>query len=770
MRVRHLSWGLALLLPALLAGQAPTRASLAVRDVPLVEALLRLRREGGVPVAWRGDQLPPGHRVTLSRRDVPVIELLSELLAGTGLRVEQAASGNFLVLPRDGAGGGESAGLGWSSGVAELDQLIVTGSATGPAPGREQPTAITAVDEADLRESPHRRLADQVRAFLPGAVSWDRGGAGPPPSLGGVRGVASFISRAPKVYIDGIEAASPELFTLIDGRAVTGLELVHGPQGAALYGPDALNGVIQVVTDHGASAPPRVAPRGALVAGGLDRADAGRESWGEAAVGAAGRTGGGSFSLLGSRTRLGGEPAALADVWRAHAGGEVGVGRVTVRASGWLARHEAPLERLTPATGEFAARVVPERDERGAALTVRHRVSDVVTQSLTAGAHRVAGGREPFRSPILPPVLPLGATNETARRLTLRWAGSATAGATELSVGAEVGDRDLRRSARQADGSADLSALSTEGLTSRGAFAQVRTRLGGLVISGGGRVDRVSSVGAAAESPSAFTAGAAWTLPVGVHTVRLRGAWGRATRPPEPGMSQAQSGGQLVQEANPALRSERQSGVELGAEWHAVGGGWFRATWFNQQARDLLQQVDLRRAVGTARTTQFQNVGEIGNRGVEVDGGWQWGSLALAGRWHQVHSRIERLSPRYTGEFAVGDTPLEVPSSTGSAALRYSRGGARVELGATWIGPWTGFDWVLVSRVEQGTAANRDSPRDFWLDYAGVVRPMLGLSVPLVGSLSAWGRLEWTTRRTAVLRDNLSPPVARSVLVGVEMR
>ncbi|MDX2208545.1 MAG: TonB-dependent receptor [Gemmatimonadales bacterium] len=761
-----------LLLPAALAGQEPLRASLEVRDVPLVEALLRLRRESGAPIAWRGDQLPPRHRVTISRRDLPVIDVLTAVLAGTGLRVERSASGNFLVLPAVGSGDGSTmpAGVALASGIAELDQLIVTGSATGPAPGREQPTAVTAVDEADLRESPHRRLADQVRAFLPGAVSWDRGGAGPPPSLGGVRGVASFISRAPKVYIDGIEAASPELFTLLDGRAVTGLELVHGPQGAALYGPDALNGVMQVVTDHGNSASRQAVPRGALVAGGIDRADAGRESWGEAAAGMAGHAGGGSFSLLGSRTRLGGDPVSLADIWRAHAGGELVLGTIAVRASGWLAQHEAPLERLTPATGEFATRVVPEREERGAALTVRHRVSDNVTQSLTAGAHRIAGGREPFRSPILAPTLPLGATQERARRLTLRWAGTAVAGATELSVGAETGERDLRRSARQADGSVDLSALSDESLTTRGAFAQVRTRLGGLVISGGGRIDRVSSVGAEAESPSAFTAGAAWTLPVGLHTVRFRGAWGRATRPPEPGMSQAQSGGQLVQEANPALRSERQSGVELGAEWHAVGGGWLRATWFDQQAEELLQQVDLRRTVGTARVTQFQNVGEIGNRGVELDGGWQWGSLALAGRWHYVRSRIERLSPSYTGEFAVGDTPLEVPSSTGSAAIRYSRGGARVEVGATWIGPWTGFDWVLVSRVEQGIAADRDSPRDFWLDYAGVVRPMLGVTLPLAGGLSAWGRLEWTTRRTALLRDNLSPPVARSVLVGVELR
>jgi hypothetical protein len=47
---------------------------------------------------------------------------------------------------------------------------------------------------------------------------------------------------------------------------------------------------------------------------------------------------------------------------------------------------------------------------------------------------------------------------------------------------------------------------------------------------------------------------------------------------------------------------------------------------------------------------------------------------------------------------------------------------------------------------------------------------MLGVTLPLGGALSAWGRLEWTTRRTALLRDNLSPPVARSVLVGVELR
>jgi outer membrane receptor protein involved in Fe transport len=235
-------------------------------------------------------------------------------------------------------------------------------------------------------------------------------------------------------------------------------------------------------------------------------------------------------------------------------------------------------------------------------------------------------------------------------------------------------------------------------------------------------------------------------------------------------MSRALAAGTIRQEANPGLRPERQSGVELGADLHAASGAWLRVTWFDQRADDLLQQVDLRRPVGTARVYQFQNVGAITNRGVELDGGLTHGRFAAAVRVHSVRSRVARLAPSYDGEFRVGDAPLEVPASTGALALRYAHAATRVEVGVSWTGAWTGYDWALITRVEAGEAPGREGPRDYWLDYPTVVRPFVGVTTSLAGPVAFWMRAEGATRRGALLRDNLSPPVGRSVVVGLEVR
>ncbi len=740
--------------------------TLAVRRATLVEALLHLR-QAGAPLAWRGDQLPVDVRITLDRRDVSLRAVLAEMLRGTGLVWRSTSGGTVVLVP--GAGGATDPGATTlATGIQALDQLVVTGSPVMPLPVREQPTAVTVVSERDLAQSPHRRLADEMRAYLPGLVLWDRGGVGPPPTAGAVRGVASFTARAPKLYVDGIEVASPELFTQLDGRGIASIEMIHGPQGAALYGPEALNGVIQIETRKGEPGQGSLSPRGHLLAGALDREFDGTSLWREGGAGIEADAPGAGILVLGSATRIG-TASGPAEGWRVQGGGQLRLGSLRVEGSARAARREAPIERTLPLADAQAVRGLQPLEERGVGVRLRQVIGRRLSQAFTAGVHRISGSREPFRSPILPPRLPLGATNERAIRTSARWSGMITVDPVTLSVGTEASHRRLDRSARLADGSADLSALYQEALDSRGAFAQVRLHHGPLTVSGGARADRISSVGSAAATPWAATAGIAWTAPIGLTTLHLRAAWGRALRPPEPGMSQSLASGSIRQEANPLLRAERQSGIEFGVDLHFASGSWMRLTWYDQRASDLLQQVDLRRPTAMTRFYQFQNVGAITNRGVEFDGGAAVGRLSAAVRVQAVSSRVAALSPTYSGEFEVGDRPLEVPGASGSFALRYAAGGHRVEAGATWLGPWTGYDWRLVYRVESGQAPVRDQARDYWLRYAGVLRPFVGVTLPLRGGLIAWLRGEWPAGRAVLLRDNLSPPLGRSLLLGLEL-
>src|SRR5258705_12256214 len=89
---------------------------------------------------------------------------------------------------------------------------------------------------------------------------------------GSIRGASSFGLTYPKIYIDGIQVANPLVLTRITPEAIDHIEVIRGPQGAALYGADAISGVANIVmrqesTDAGA---PRARIRTGL---GLARSD-----------------------------------------------------------------------------------------------------------------------------------------------------------------------------------------------------------------------------------------------------------------------------------------------------------------------------------------------------------------------------------------------------------------------------------------------------------------------------------------------------------------
>ena len=94
-------------------------------------------------------------------------------------------------------------------------------------------------------------MQDLFRTSIPGVVAWNLGASGPLAQLGSVRGSSSFTSTSLKTYIDGVELASPYLLFAIDPASVERIEVIRGPQGSALYGSDAISGVVQVVTRKG---------------------------------------------------------------------------------------------------------------------------------------------------------------------------------------------------------------------------------------------------------------------------------------------------------------------------------------------------------------------------------------------------------------------------------------------------------------------------------------------------------------------------------------
>jgi outer membrane receptor protein involved in Fe transport len=229
-------------------------------------------------------------------------------------------------------------------------------------------------------------------------------------------------------------------------------------------------------------------------------------------------------------------------------------------------------------------------------------------------------------------------------------------------------------------------------------------------------------------------------------------------------MSRAMAVSGLRQEANPALKPESQRGWEIGAELHFDERVVLRTTWYDQTANDLIQQVPLRRD-GVERVYQFQNLGSISNQGIELEAAWRAGRLTGTGALFFNRSRVERLSPHYTGEFQAGDEPPEVPDAVGAIRLRYDHGPLGLELGGWWLGSWTGYDWAAVLSAQPARAADRD----YWIEYPGGFRPWVAASWRIQGGWQVHTRIDNPGNSTGTSRTNVTPPAGRVALLGIRL-
>src|SRR5215207_1425057 len=222
--------------------------TLRLDDVPLRVALDRLAAEARLRFSYSAELLPLDRRVCLGRERVSVGDALGELLAGTGIAPISAGGSQVVLAPaRTEAATGGAPAMARSVGV--LDRVIVTGTPTGGA-HRSSPFAVEVLDGRALARQGVQSLAQALDAAVPGVWVWTQSPAGLLARYGSVRGASSFGVSAPKVYIDGVEVANPLLLTRFDPARLERIEVIRGPQGAALYGADAISGVVNIVTRH----------------------------------------------------------------------------------------------------------------------------------------------------------------------------------------------------------------------------------------------------------------------------------------------------------------------------------------------------------------------------------------------------------------------------------------------------------------------------------------------------------------------------------------
>lgn len=221
-------------------------------DAALRDALDRVAALANVELSYSNELLPAGRRVCLTLDRVAVGAVLETLLAGTTLRAIVVGSTQVVLAPsRPVAAGLSIAPLIRHASV--LDRVVVTGTPDG-APQRGSPFALEVIDGATLARQRATSLGEALDLAVPGVWTWSSTAGTLSARYGSIRGASSFGVSAPKVYLDGIEVANPLLVTQLDPARVERVEVIRGPQGAALYGADAISGVVNILTRHDGTA------------------------------------------------------------------------------------------------------------------------------------------------------------------------------------------------------------------------------------------------------------------------------------------------------------------------------------------------------------------------------------------------------------------------------------------------------------------------------------------------------------------------------------
>src|SRR5262249_44558294 len=128
------------------------------------------------------------------------------------------------------------------------NENVVVSATRIPTPASEIASSVTVISAAQIEARQQRSLPDVLRG-VPGVNIVQTGGAGGQTSLF-LRGTNANHT---KLLLDGIDMADPstpsgaaDISKLLAGD-IAKVEVLRGPQGA-LYGSDAIGGVVNIIT------------------------------------------------------------------------------------------------------------------------------------------------------------------------------------------------------------------------------------------------------------------------------------------------------------------------------------------------------------------------------------------------------------------------------------------------------------------------------------------------------------------------------------------
>lgn len=641
--------------------------------------------------------------------------------------------------------------------VSAVSESVVVTAAGRELPQSRVTDSVTVVTADDIAASQFETVVDALRFTVPGLGVTATGGRGGQTALFTRGGESDFTL----VMIDGVRVngfGGAFDFAHLPVADIERIEVVRGPQ-SAVYGSDAIGGVVQIITKQGG--PARV---GGVIEGGtfgtsrisLNTAgSAGPVAWGAAVEqldtdGQSGETSqSGETVSNDDYTR---RNVSLHGQWRGERGTTVrSVFRYGTNERGFPGPWGSDpggtysgIDTLSRGTNDNRVISVGASQRLGARVDQRVELSHMNRDSSFNG--------------------PFGESVSDANRLTFRARTDATLSDTIVATGGF----DIQQ--EQAGSTFITDASFTEVPVDRnmlGFFGELRfDPTNRLSVTAGIRGDRITREGLPGDGFGRPTFGdetevatnpkvsLGWFLRPAETTsdwTRLRVSAATGIRPP--------SAFEIAFTDNPALKSERTRSVDVGVEQALVGGRMLvEATAFFNRYDDLI--VSVGQSFQNASQFRTDNLSNSQARGIE---------FAATGRTPQGFEARATYTWLHTEILAVDSTDSEAPGgfSIGDALLRRPRHQGSVELSFTQ--PLFSVFTSIGTR-----SATLDVDPSFG-SFGGFFDNPGYAVVNLGGSVRAWTGIEFTARVQNLMDRRYEeafgfPTLGRSVMAGIRVR
>ena len=692
-----------------------------------------------------------------------------------------------------------TADLALTPSATALDQVVVTGTFV-PTEVKALPTPVSVINDSLIAQQQPRTVAELLRQAVPTAVSWDLA-AFPYSTTYSVRGASTLQpgSGQMKVFVDGIEAAN-FASAAVDPASIARIEVIRGPEAAAIYGSDALDGVVQIFTKRGDTTVtrPQVTAQGSVAVIQTPYAGYGgvmRQSYDAAVRGGSSDM---SYNLGTGYTHTAdyAMPVSAQSSPSVNGGVHLNRGIVTADLTGrYYVQNNPQVFNPQLLQSGFPSYSVPYYEPtQYQNQTIGARLSVAATSwwqhTVTVGIDRSANDlaqSQPRRTTPADTLLTvsqasyskasIGYSTAITGALSSGLSGSLTAGVEHYTLPTSFfstgGALTTTGTITTAPGRPIF--LSRTVTTNTGYFAQGQLGIReALFLTAGLRAEQNSNFGDSLGIPLSPRVGFSYVHGIGATTLKIRGSWGRAIKAPPPGYKSEIVTASSMTLANAVLGPERQQGWDAGVDLNVGTRGLIGVTYYNQTAEDLIQLVQLPN--DSVLTYQYQNVGRVKNTGVEVEGALTFGELTLRAQYGYARARIAQLAPGYSGDLQLGDQSLLTPRQTAGASLALTRlKGTSLTGGLTYMGRWTFYDYLGYFRCIGGTGPCRNPAphrldRSWFLAYPGFVKLNATLTQHLAHQLSGFISVDNLTNNNAYELANIYSVMGRITTIGLRVQ